>query len=230
MTSWGLKIRPLLPNQRGVGLIEVLITLVVLAIGLLGIAALQLLSKRTNFEAAERTIATQLAYDILERMRANPTALQTYAGTSDSAAPVLGYQSAVFTAEPTPNCSGSATACSPIALATHDLWEWEQKLLGAQEVTTDGGQAGGLVMPKACIATNVAAGVADRSGRYSVAIVWRGNTEISDPVNPVSPAPAFDPYACGRDTGALGTGLYDGATVKNSRRRILVLDAYVSQQ
>ena len=58
-------------NQSGFTLLEVLIALLVLAIGLLGLAALQTTGLRSNQMATSRTHATQLAYDILDRMRAN---------------------------------------------------------------------------------------------------------------------------------------------------------------
>jgi type IV pilus assembly protein PilV len=58
-------------HARGFTLVEVLIALVVLSIGLLGVAALQLTSLRTNSSAAMRSQATVLAYEIVDRMRAN---------------------------------------------------------------------------------------------------------------------------------------------------------------
>lgn len=58
--------------QTGFSLLEVLIALLVLSIGLLGLAALQTTSLRSNEMANMRTTATQLAYDISDRMRANP--------------------------------------------------------------------------------------------------------------------------------------------------------------
>ena len=58
-------------RQNGVSLIEVLVTLVILAIGLLGIAGMQVMSVKNTQIAAQRSIATQQAYDIAERMRAN---------------------------------------------------------------------------------------------------------------------------------------------------------------
>jgi len=57
---------------RGFSLIEVLVAVLVLAIGLLGLAALQSTAMKFTDSAASRTQATVLAYDILERMRANP--------------------------------------------------------------------------------------------------------------------------------------------------------------
>jgi type IV pilus assembly protein PilV len=59
---------------RGFTLVEVLVALVVLSIGLLGIASLQLSSLRWNHGASKRSQATLLAYDILDRMRANAPA------------------------------------------------------------------------------------------------------------------------------------------------------------
>ncbi len=58
-------------RQSGVTLIEVLITVVLVSIGLLGLAGLQLTSVRNSSSSNERFIATTLAQDILERMRAN---------------------------------------------------------------------------------------------------------------------------------------------------------------
>jgi type IV pilus assembly protein PilV len=55
-------------------LVEVLITLVIMSVGLLGVAALQLATLRSNYTAFSRAQAAVLAGDILDRMRANRTA------------------------------------------------------------------------------------------------------------------------------------------------------------
>ncbi|HKM36563.1 MAG TPA: type IV pilus modification protein PilV [Thiopseudomonas sp.] len=57
--------------QRGASLIEVLVTLVVLGIGLLGMAGLQTLSIKGTYSSYYRSQATFLAHDMTERMRAN---------------------------------------------------------------------------------------------------------------------------------------------------------------
>lgn len=63
-------------RQRGAGLLEVLIAVLVLSVGLLGLASLQLNALRFNNSAFLRSQATILAYDIADRMRANrPVAL-----------------------------------------------------------------------------------------------------------------------------------------------------------
>lgn len=61
--------------QQGVGLIEVLITVLLLATGLLGVASMQVRSLEQNAESLTRTQANLLAYDILEQVRmASPVA------------------------------------------------------------------------------------------------------------------------------------------------------------
>lgn len=61
-------------RQRGAGMVEVLVAVVVLAIGLLGIAGMQLGSLRSNHSAWMRSEATLRALDIMDAMRANQVA------------------------------------------------------------------------------------------------------------------------------------------------------------
>ena len=79
-------------HQRGVGLVEVLVADVVLAFGLLGIAAMQLTSLRNSQSALERSQATAQTYAILDTMRANRAAAITgaYNVPKTCVAPVAG--------------------------------------------------------------------------------------------------------------------------------------------
>lgn len=61
-------------RARGMTLVEALVALVVLSVGLLGIAAMQMTALRNNLGAHLRSQATVMAYDIADRMRANRTA------------------------------------------------------------------------------------------------------------------------------------------------------------
>ena len=70
----GLDGRPPAVGRSGFTIVEVLVSLVILSIGLLGIAKLVLYSAHSNDSAYLRSQATQLAYEILDNMRANPTA------------------------------------------------------------------------------------------------------------------------------------------------------------
>lgn len=65
--------RPVSCNQqRGITLIEVLITVLVLSVGLLGLAGLQLTSLRNNQSAMERSVGIVQSYSIIEAIRADP--------------------------------------------------------------------------------------------------------------------------------------------------------------
>lgn len=102
---------------RGFTLVEVLVALIVLSIGLLGLAALQLQSLKHNTDAYFRTQATMLAYDIIDRMRANVDAVK--AGHYVAAEPPTTAQT----------CGETATGCaSPADLAAYDLTYWYSEL------------------------------------------------------------------------------------------------------
>lgn len=87
---------PMIRRVRGAGrsrvsgfsMIEVLIALLVLAIGLLGFALLQTMNLRYTQSAQLRTQATNLAYDLLDQMRANRFQAAWYGGAGFSAGEV----------------------------------------------------------------------------------------------------------------------------------------------
>jgi len=101
--------------QRGFTLVEVLVALAVLAVGLLGIAALYLDSLRAGRTAIYRTQAINVAADLADRIRANRESAVTY-GTDfgDAVAAV-------------PACL-TAVGCSAAEMAQHDLAEWKASL------------------------------------------------------------------------------------------------------
>lgn len=98
-------------RQSGFTLLEVLVALLVLSIGLLGLAGLMASSIRNNHSAYQRTQATWLAYDMIDRMRVNRAA--AIASTED-------YDIAIGTA-----ASGSA------GLAGADVTGWKATLANA---------------------------------------------------------------------------------------------------
>lgn len=75
--SHGLRSRSF--NSRGFTLIEVLVSLIILSIGLLGLGLLQASSLRSSFSANQRTVATNLAYQMTDMMRANAGTAFIYA-------------------------------------------------------------------------------------------------------------------------------------------------------
>ena len=100
-------------KQQGFTLLEVLIALLVLSIGLLGLAALQTTGLRSNEMASMRTTSTMLAYDISDRMRANPQGVLDGDYVIDSG-PVSGT--------PT-DCTSND--CTTAQLALYDLDQWK---------------------------------------------------------------------------------------------------------
>ena len=188
-------------RERGFTLLEMMIALLIFAVGLLQVAALQAVAKRANYESIQRTTASHLAFDMLERMRANSAASDTYPGAAGER--ILGGGSRG--AEPAPDCNSPADGCSSADLAIHDLWEWEQRLDGATEVS-GGVSTGGLISPTACIRGPVGGG----AGIYTAAIAWRGVSELTDPTADV----------CGN-----ASGLYGG---NNEFRRVLVVQTFIA--
>lgn len=69
-------------RAAGFSMIEVLVSLLVLALGLLGFALLQTMNLRYTQSADHRTHATNLAYDLLDQMRANRHVAHEYAGVT----------------------------------------------------------------------------------------------------------------------------------------------------
>lgn len=107
------------PMRRAGGftMVEALVALVVLAIGLLGIAALYLDSLRAGRTAIYRTQAVNLASDIADRIRANRAAGVAY---------VVDFGAV---AQPTA-CNSEAAACTPAQVAADDVFLWKQRILG----------------------------------------------------------------------------------------------------
>jgi type IV pilus assembly protein PilV len=116
MTILKHKSQPSFARHAGFTLVEVLVSLVILAIGLLGIAKLMLFSSHANDSAYLRSQATALAYEILDDMRANRQEAMI-AGTYNTAAAVP-----VAVTPPTA-CLGAVT-CSTTQVALYDLYQW----------------------------------------------------------------------------------------------------------
>ena len=72
-------------RQRGVSLVESMIALLVISVGLLGIAALQITSMKQNTSALHHSQAVWVGYNIADRIRANFTQFDSYAGIDTNA-------------------------------------------------------------------------------------------------------------------------------------------------
>lgn len=105
-------------EDNGFTLIEVLIAVVILAVGMLGLAGLQATGLRNNQSAYYRSQAAQLAYDIADRMRANSSTSNNY--LTSFMAPADATTQA--------DCEAVSTTCSTADMAENDLFEWNTVL------------------------------------------------------------------------------------------------------
>ena len=110
-----MSFRVLTMTNRGFTLIETLVSLVVLSVGLMGIAALYAQSMGAGRTAQYRTLAVTMAADIADRIRVNRTAGAGYAGLP------LDF-----------GCDADGGVapndCTPGQIASHDLFRWQNAL------------------------------------------------------------------------------------------------------
>lgn len=127
----------------------------VLSVGLIGLAGLQLTGVKNTREAYHRTQATVLAADIMDRMRANLDAVADDAYDAQASGTA------------TPNCIKTA-GCTSAQMAAHDIAEWRDAITahlpaGDAIVCTDSTPADGV---------SAASPACDGSGELSVVKVW----------------------------------------------------------
>jgi len=138
-------------------MIEVLVAVVILAIGLLASSRMQILGINYTVGASTRTHATMAANDIIDRMRLNRTAV--VAGQYDGRRSDDG--------DVNPNCSTDALGCNAANQATTDMAEWTANFFGA------GGRASTQLPPGAFGVISAP----DPQGLRTVTITWQDSIE-----------------------------------------------------
>jgi len=172
-------------RARGTSLIEVLITLVIVAFGLLGIAGLQSKMSLAEMESYQRAQAVLLLSEMVERMNANRAQAGGYVTAS-----------ALGTGDTQP------ASCTNLAVGPNrDLCEWSNALKGNREQNTaTAASVGAMQGGRGCVvqlqALNPTLGVCS-AGIYQVSIAWQGRH--------MTAAPAAG-LACGQ--GAYGDERY----------------------
>lgn len=119
INSFGkINLSPQSRNQRGVGMVEVLVAMLLLAIGVLGYAALQVRAVEATGEALNRSQAMVILRGLAEQIRVNSTAQSSYQ------AAVLGYANASTAPSLGSNTDCySASSCTSAQLATFDAYQ-----------------------------------------------------------------------------------------------------------
>lgn len=101
-------------HQRGVGLIEVLVAVLVLTVGVLGLVGLQTRALQFSQESLLQSHAMMLAYEMTDRIRANKVTASDYA---------------VLFGEGVSSSNNCVTAaCTPSQIALYDLNQWKSNL------------------------------------------------------------------------------------------------------
>jgi len=103
-------------KQKGFSLIEALVAFLIISVGMLGVASLQVLSLKAGHTASLRTLAVIKTEEILERMRSNNTVLQIYETTGAGAD------------NGCDDHTGSIVMCTPAQFAADDVLDWKASL------------------------------------------------------------------------------------------------------
>ena len=179
-------------TQSGFAMLEVLVSMVVIMIGVLGIAGMQMLAIGNTENARYQSIAAILASGLVAQIQANPgywssastpTALITVAGTT-------------LTNGPTSGGTCHNTVCTASSLAAYDLKNWGAAMANVANI--DGVTYNGTVLPSGsgtiqCVKTHATATVAAAPTVCTINLTWmEKNTAISN--------------AAGTETGTLATG------------------------
>lgn len=150
------------PNTRcqsGTSLIEVLITLVILSIGLLGLAGLHVTAQQAVMESYQRDQAMAIVQDMVQRINANRSNVSCYASAT------------YFGTDSTGSSFVAANPCAASAQAVSDMNDWSKLLFGASE----SGNTGAMIGARGCVTYSSTTKVA------VVSVAWQGLSDTAAP-------------------------------------------------
>jgi len=160
-------------KMSGVGILEILVALVVVSIGVLGVAGLQLTSMKHSSGGYNRFKATLLAENLAARMRTNP------AGVSAGSYNIYDSNSdANCDAKPSPYCQSAngsiAQSCDVTQMASFDLFS-----IACGNWSSEGKAADGVLDELANGRLQVSCEApCDDASNYTVLITWDENTSL----------------------------------------------------
>lgn len=142
-------------GQQGTTLIEVLVTIVVMALGMLGLAGLQARLQVSEMEAYQRSQALLLVNDMTTRIASNRTSAALYVTA-------------------TPLGAGMTCPTTVTTLVQRDLQEWCNNLQGATEVIGTV-RVGTLIGGRGCVEADAV------PGQFRITVAWQGQVPLNPP-------------------------------------------------
>ncbi len=157
----------------GFTMIEVLVTLVVLALGLLGVMGLQARGQQAELESYQRGQALVLLQDMVDRMNTNRADAHSLLYSTAVTFPVGGGTSVA-------TCAGTGAA--------YDLCDWGNELNGAAEAASGGGLVGAMLGARGCVTYDATTELNDSTGTkmagtgvYTITVAWQGIAATNAP-------------------------------------------------
>lgn len=149
-------------TASGFSLIEILVSLVILMLGLLGFVALQARASTAELESYQRVQALILMQDIVDRLNANRKVADCYVTSSYVG---TGYSG-------TPTCSSGSSTQQTLAVA--DMTAWDNLLKGAAE-TSGSNNVGAMVGARGCVSYDAT------TQQYLITVAWQGRSATAAP-------------------------------------------------
>jgi type IV pilus assembly protein PilV len=165
------------PFQSGFSLLEVIITMAILAVGLLGLAGLQVRALNAEADSFSRAQAIMLANDLVDRMNANLAEVKTstsaatgYNQQSGGGVKVefgTGYSNDCITVANNTAALQATCCAAKSTTVARDLCEWDLALKGIGEAVGTS-KVGGMNGARACVFNTGTTGI------FQVDVVWQG--------------------------------------------------------
>ena len=146
-------------RNAGFAMLEVLVTLLIILLGLLGAVGLMVRANTSEMESYQRVQAIVLLQDMRNRIEANRAVVSCYSNGPTGMQLGTGYAG-------TPSCAAGSAAQSALAVA--DMSQWNQILLGSAE-SSGGTKVGAMLGARGCITQIDAV-----NNVYLITVAWQG--------------------------------------------------------
>lgn len=168
--------------STGISLMEVLVTMIIILIGLLGIVALQAKAHVAELEAYQRSQALIILSDIIDRINVNRATSACFQITTNTTAgtPYLGDIAGGGHYNTSTDCTASTSAYNNMAKQT--LVDIDSQLQGSAE-SLGGSNVGAMIGARACISYDSSTELSGVSGTglYTIVVTWQGMNSLVAP-------------------------------------------------